>query len=165
VERPAQDLEFQRQRADKSAEEALRGSEPLIPSERDELNEWRQWRSMIEAHGMTAPIERGARPSPPPAEAQERYEAAVAQVLIELAFLLPRGTDLRVHPIGVKLLEMVRAQCAFMASPPPATPQETQHYESGNCPHCGAWVDFAQEHAIEALPVAPHGADTPQEKK
>jgi len=81
-----------------------------------------------------AAIVRSARPSPPPAEAQERYEAAVAQVLIELAFLLPRGTDIRVHPIGVKLLEMVKAQRAFMASPPPATPQEQTMSHRDTCP-------------------------------
>ncbi len=32
-----------------------------------------------------------------------------------------------------------------------------QHFESGNCPHCGAWVDFAQENAIAEIEVAsPH---------
>jgi len=61
----------------------------------------------------------------------------------------------------VKLSELE----GVLADPPQAHEKET-HYEMGNCPHCGAWVNFAQEHAIEQLPAAPTPADgAPQEQE
>jgi hypothetical protein len=40
---------------------------------------------------------------------REAEESACAQFLIELAFLLPRGTDLKTHPLSDKLVAYVEA--------------------------------------------------------
>ncbi len=43
--------------------------------------------------------------SPPTPEGESRADDATAQLLIELAFLVPKGTDFRTHPISKRLIE------------------------------------------------------------
>src|ERR1017187_1343643 len=38
-------------------------------------------------------------------------------------------------------------------------------FEEGNCPHCGAWVNFRQEAAIDEIPAAPAPEAVPQQQK
>ncbi len=56
-------------------------------------------------------------------------EAAAAQLLIEVAFLLPEGTDVRQHPIAAKLLAFTTATRAAALSQ--RTPDTVLDVESG----------------------------------
>ena len=58
-------------------------------------------------------------------EQDEKVDNTVAQVLIELAFLVPRGTNINEHPIAQKLKDMLtavreRERLVREASAPPA---------------------------------------------
>jgi hypothetical protein len=84
---------------------------------------------------------RAALPPAPAPDVQERLDAATAQLLIELAFLLPKGTDVMKHPIAAKLIEFrdaVRvAEASALARPrtpaPAGQPIET-------APKDGTWL-------------------------
>lgn len=53
-------------------------------------------------------------------ELQDEVDRATGALLLELAWLLPRGTDLRTHPIGQVLRDYkgaIEARCAMGVSP------------------------------------------------
>ena len=95
--------------------------EPLTGSERDELNEWREWRSMIEAHGLTPPVVRGARPSPPLGEPPKVGD------VIEAAYNLHRELTGYIPSLPLahgevrSVLEQHLGRALRAVSPPPAT--------------------------------------------
>ncbi len=78
----------------------------------------------------TSPLASPVRAEPPAPQPDEAVEAAAAQLVIEIAFLVPRGTDLRTHPISrkleaYKLAVEKRARAASRAVPPAVHEDET----------------------------------------
>lgn len=60
---------------------------------------------------------------------QEELESATAQLLIELAFLLPKGTNVITHPMAAKLAAWKRAITRAAVLDRPAPPQT----QRGDC--------------------------------
>lgn len=56
---------------------------------------------------------------------QEAIDDAATQLLIEIAFLLPMGTNVRRHPIAKTLLAFTAAVRAEALASPPAPEEET----------------------------------------
>jgi hypothetical protein len=89
---------------------------------------------------------------------QERIEKAATKLLIELAFLMPRGTDLNTHPISSALVEY---KAAIEAG---ATPEAASQTPEGLCTACSA-TQQCDEHAspvslrvqIAQLPTIQYG--------
>jgi hypothetical protein len=94
---------------------------------------------------------------PAPPQGQEPANSRMLRALELVESVYRQNVVAPGEPSSV-LDELQQAIAIGRAASPPALAQEP-HYEFGNCPHCGAWVNFAQEAEIAKLPLPP----SPQE--